>query len=413
MKKAVKWFLYAISILAMVGYGVYEVVKPLRLDLIMLTPQDVAVTFRETGTVVAAEKRDVYTQAALTILSVRVSEGDIVSSGEVLVTLDTTPLLQQLSSIEAQIANVDSSRSSQMRTLKDRAAQQQLALAEARRLLSVASAEFERVNTLYATGGASKAELDAAKNQVSALSSTIQQIEKDLSQLRSQMESGDSETDQLFVSQIQVLQTQADAIRSDLKKAEVIAPIDGIVANIDCKVGQPAMPQMPLLQILGKGEKQVEVFILAEDVKDIRNDMEVQILQEGRSSDMLFTGKVMTIAPSAEERFSNLGLVEKRVKVVLTASELSDMVEGSDVEVTFTTQTEKQVLVVPKTAVFKQDGADTIWVVSDGKAVQKPVETGLETDLEYVITSGLSEGDRIVRSPNVEGLTVGKNIVAK
>jgi len=336
-----------------------------------------------------------------------------VKAGDVLVKMDTDPLTRQIASLDAQIASVDSSRGSAVRTLMDRIAQQDVALAEARRQLVFAETERTRLGKLYESGNASRSEVDAAQNASDALKSQILLIQKDLTQLRGQAAGKDSETDKVYESQAAVLRTQADALRADLEKAVVKAPVAGIVTSLAAKEGQPALPQIPLLTLLEPGEKKVEVFVLAEDVIDLRLGMPVALLQEGRSRDISLSGTVKAIAPSAVERLSSLGLSEKRVKVTLSAEGLDALVEGSDVEATFTTFEEKQVLAVPKTAVFKQDGKDAIWLARDGKASLLPVKTGLETDLDYVITEGLKNGDILVSNPNVAGLTEGKRLTAK
>jgi len=413
MKKAVKWTLILLTILSMAGYMVYEVVKPLPVALMTLSPADVSVEFRETGTVAASGTRSVFPEVSLLIASVKVEEGDMVKAGDVLVEMDTDPLTRQIASLDAQIASVDSSRGSAVRTLMDRIAQQDVALAEARRQLVFAETERTRLGKLYESGNASRSEVDAAQNASDALKSQILLIQKDLTQLRGQAAGKDSETDKVYESQAAVLRTQADALRADLEKAVVKAPVAGIVTSLAAKEGQPALPQIPLLTLLEPGEKKVEVFVLAEDVIDLRLGMPVALLQEGRSRDISLSGTVKAIAPSAVERLSSLGLSEKRVKVTLSAEGLDALVEGSDVEATFTTFEEKQVLAVPKTAVFKQDGKDAIWLARDGKASLQPVKTGLETDLDYVITEGLKNGDILVSNPNVAGLTEGKRLTAK
>jgi len=413
MKKAVKWTLILLTILSMAGYMVYEVVKPLPVALMTLSPADVSVEFRETGTVAASGTRSVFPEVSLLIASVKVEEGDMVKAGDVLVKMDTDPLTRQIASLDAQIASVDSSRGSAVRTLMDRIAQQDVALAEARRQLVFAETERTRLGKLYESGNASRSEVDAAQNASDALKSQILLIQKDLTQLRGQAAGKDSETDKVYESQAAVLRTQADALRADLEKAVVKAPVAGIVTSLAAKEGQPALPQIPLLTLLEPGEKKVEVFVLAEDVIDLRLGMPVALLQEGRSRDISLSGTVKAIAPSAVERLSSLGLSEKRVKVTLSAEGLDALVEGSDVEATFTTFEEKQVLAVPKTAVFKQDGKDAIWLARDGKASLQPVKTGLETDLDYVITEGLKNGDILVSNPNVAGLTEGKRLTAK
>ena len=431
MKKALKWTLTILLLLAVAAYAWWDATRPLQAELVTLAPTDVAVTFQETGTVAAAGKRDIYPETVLMIRRVAVAEGDAVSAGDVLAELDATPLTRQLEALDAQIAGVDSSRDSALRTLKDRVAQQEIALVEARRQLAVAQAEQARTATLYKTQGATQMEMDAADNAVAALESGIRTIEKDLAQLRAQAGRKDSETDRVYASQVTVLRTQADAIRADLEKAVVKAPVSGIVAELFGKEGQTASPQVPLCRLLEGGERKVEVFVLAEDVAELKIGMPVQLVQEGRSADVTLAGVVKAVAPSAVERLSSLGLAEKRVKITLTAPGLDRLVEGSDIDVTFTTREEKGVIAVPKTAVFQREMAtsggtasgtseespkespDAVWVVRDGLAVVQPVTCGLETDLDRIVLTGLSAGDILILEPNIDGLKAGVKVIAK
>lgn len=428
MKKAIKWTLGILMLLAVAAYAWWDATRPLQAELLTLAPADVADTFRETGTVAAAGKRDVYPETTLTIRRITVAEGDSVSAGDVLAELDATPLTRQLDALDAQIASVDSSRDSALRALKDRIAQQEIALTEAQRQLAVARKEQSRTATLYKTQGATQTEMDAADNAVAALEGSIRAIEKDLALLRSQASRKDSETDRVYASQAEVLRTQADAIRADLGKAVVKAPVSGVVAELFGKEGQTASPQAPLCRLLEGGARKVEAFVLAEDVSGLTVGMPVTLLQEGRVSDRTFAGSIKAIAPSAVERLSSLGLAEKRVKITLSAEGLDGLVEGSDVDVTFTTREEKGVIAVPKTAVFQRDtpaagnaaagsrpgkDQDAVWVVRNGLATVQPVTCGLETDLERVILTGLAAGDILIREPNIDGLKEGVQVVAK
>ena len=410
MKKVIKWTLYILILLGALGYGYWEMTKPLPVSLLELKPTDIAISFRETGTVAASGFRDIYAETALTILDVRVKEEDVVQPGDMLVLLDTEPLWQQLVSLEAQITGVDASRDSALRSLKDRVAQQKTALEETGRQLAVAQSELSRVQQLFTTGGATQAELDAADNTVSSLEGAIRQMKQELSQLQAQTVQKDSETDRVYQSQADVLRTQADVIRSEMEKAEVLSPLSGVVTRVFAHPGQPVSPMSPLLQIMEDGTRRIDVFVRAEDLSEIKTGMIVEAVRENRAADIRFDATVRRIASSAEERISSLGLVEKRVKVALEADGLDAIVEGTDVDVVFTTHRESGVLTVPKTAVFKQGDKDAVWLSRDGVAFMQFITTGLEGELDLVVTDGLSSGDLLVKDPNVEGLTEGKRL---
>ena len=51
---------------------------------------------------------------------------------------------------------------------------------------------------------------------------------------------------------------------------------------------------------------------------------------------------------------------------------------------------------VPQYAVMDLQGKNLIYVVKDGKAVSKTVEILNQTDREYIIASGLEEGEVLI-----------------
>ncbi len=410
MKKAIKWTIFILLVLGAAGYGYWEMSRPLQVSLLALTPGALSVSFRETGTIAAAGFQDVHSETALTIREVHVEEGQHVTAGDALLQLDPEPLTRQLALIEAQIASVDSSRDAELRSLKDLIAQQEIELAETKRRLSVAQTEQARVKQLHDIQSATLVELEQADNAVLALNNAVSQLEKALSQLRTQAGKSDSETDRVFQAQGDVLRTQAETLRAELEKAVVTAPASGIVTEIHVKAGQPAAPSLPLLRIMTDGPRHIAVFVRAEDLMDIHVGMTVEVIREGRLEDRRFPAEIREIAPTAEERLSPLGLVEKRVKVELTADNLDDFVAGTDVDVVFTTHQESGVIVIPKAALFSDGNRDAVWVADNGTATLQHVETGLEGALDVVVTEGLSAGDWLVRDPNVAGLVAGKRL---
>lgn len=64
------------------------------------------------------------------------------------------------------------------------------------------------------------------------------------------------------------------------------------------------------------------------------------------------------------------------------------------------------VLQVPLTALFRDGGGWAVFVVADGRAQIRPVETGRRTDLAVAIATGLAEGETVIRYPN-SGIEAG------
>jgi RND family efflux transporter MFP subunit len=56
----------------------------------------------------------------------------------------------------------------------------------------------------------------------------------------------------------------------------------------------------------------------------------------------------------------------------------------------------KDVLAVASEAVLLKDGKNVVYIVQDGKAVEREVKVGLDTGSEVEILEGLKEGDTII-----------------
>ena len=74
-----------------------------------------------------------------------------------------------------------------------------------------------------------------------------------------------------------------------------------------------------------------------------------------------------------------------------------------EMRVTFALGARYNVLLVPGSAVIGAQGNEAVFVVEDGKAVRRAIETGVTSQGNVEIVSGLAEGDQVV--------TVGNNLL--
>lgn len=73
----------------------------------------------------------------------------------------------------------------------------------------------------------------------------------------------------------------------------------------------------------------------------------------------------------------------------------------------------RQVIAVPQTAVLQGNQGRYVWIVgADGKAAQRPVETGAWVDQDWIIRSGLKVGDTVIVD-NLMRLTPGTAVAAQ
>ena len=75
--------------------------------------------------------------------------------------------------------------------------------------------------------------------------------------------------------------------------------------------------------------------------------------------------------------------------------------DGMYIKLNLETEHIDNAMIVPSAALDTYLGDDVVYVVEDGAAVRKTVETGSSNDTETVILSGLDEGELVITAGNV------------
>ena len=180
------------------------------------------------------------------------------------------------------------------------------------------------------------------------------------------------------------------------------------------KPGELAQLQSPVVTIINKDRLQIESYVLTDDVIYLHVGDKVNIRQETNSEDLTGTGVISEISAYATEQRSGLGLDEKKVKVTVSIQDKGtlNISANYDVLLDFVLKEMKDVITIPKSAIFhSKDGKDAVFVVKNGKAVIQEVTVAYESNSKYVIEEGLTEGDEVIKDPNMEGLK--ENVAVK
>ncbi|NLY43950.1 MAG: efflux RND transporter periplasmic adaptor subunit [Clostridiaceae bacterium] len=467
MKKSVK-LTAAIIIAAVVAiFAIYSAMQPLTAEVIEVKPQTVAQQFKEEGIVAASDEYTVYSLVGGEVLRVNVEEGQSVTKGDVLVVIDVSDMEHQLERLRAERKSLEGQEKKTYQDIQQQLgqlrgqldsiigqerqsftennqaqAQKQLEIEEIKRQLSQRKEEYEKIKILHESGAVSEKELEDARGVVKQLENMLAQQETALALLKeqadpssglgqyyeglknalqvqvdvlerelAQIQSGSAGTKQYFEGMIEAVDAQIRQVEAQISNSKIIAPASGIIQQIDIKEGMVITPQTRILTIDGTEDYDIKVYLLAEDVINVQEGMTVDIIQERKDQDYYFTGVVKSIAPSAVERVSALGLIERRVEVTVKPGEgKPELRPGYALDVQFTVLKQENKLAVPKTALFPYDDGDALWVVRVGRAKVQKVIKGMETDNLVVVEEGLQSGDKVVKNPQLEGIEEGKKI---
>jgi len=409
VKKRVKLILWSSGVLAVISYALFIYFQPVAAPLLELRPQDVEISFTETGTVTSAVEQEMFGLIGGIVRTLPVRQGTVVNEGDLLVALDTRELKLRLKEAEGRIKSAQGQKDIALREPSPaHIEQQRLAIEQAADLVKRAEAEYERLNNNQAEPTPEKLKAQNAmfdaENLLARQKSALELLQDELA--------APPGTRQQFDGLLQSLQAQKELLEYQIKNSSVYAPFAGTIRDLFVKEGAVLAPGTPLLSLFQPGNYQVEAYLLSGDMERVEPGMEVSVTYSGSLRDHHFPGKVYSVAPAAVESISALGLVERRVKVtVALEGNLAILRPGYEVDVKLVTHREEGKLAVPTTAIFTDNGIYTVWVVHNGRAALRPVKKGLETGELVVIEEGLAPGEQVIRNPRLAGLAEGKRVV--
>jgi HlyD family secretion protein len=149
---------------------------------------------------------------------------------------------------------------------------------------------------------------------------------------------------------------------------------------------------------------EVEVDVLSADAVRLREGMAVELLRWGGTPPL--AGRVRRVEPGGFTKFSALGVEEQRVWVIVEIAspreEWAGLGESYRVNARFILREAADVLRVPSSAVFRDDGNPAVFRIDGSRARLTQIQTGFEGEGWIQVAGGLDEGDRVVLHPDRE-----------
>ena len=303
------------------------------------------------GTVRATETAQVSAQTMGNVISVNVHEGDAVTQGQVLATIDPAQTQAGLDRAHAALA----------------AAQHELAAAQTER--SLTESTLKRYDTLYQRKSVSPQEYDEVKARYEGAVAR-------------------SEAAQAGAAQAKAAVAQA---QTAFGYTELRAPFNGIVTERKVDPGALAAPGMPLFTVEAVGRYRLEATIDEASLHVVNMGATVPVSVDAYPDHHL-SGKVVQIVPAADPSTRTF-----LVKIELP----SDAVLRSGLfgRANFS-RGERDALVIPKAAVVDRGALKGVYVVgSDQVASLRYVTLGGSVGDQLEVLSGLSAKEAIVLSP--------------
>lgn len=409
MKKLYKWILWILIGIIIAFTAFLQLNKKIAVAVYEAKLSNLDHSIEETGTVVGSDTITLSSEIGGRVLS-SIKENTRVSRGDLLISLDTSDIEHKISELEANLQSVRGQKKMSDPTLyRSMVEAKQLEIEASRIELADLEKKIEDAQNLYDSGALAKQELDSlilAKDRLT-LKKEAQDKELSLIYEQSKPKAG---TDQMYAGQEKAIEENIEQLKEHRSKAKIFSPIDGVISKVSVKSGEFAPPISPLVTVTDSDDLRIESRVLVDDVIYLHIGDKVDITQKTNSHDLHGTGRIIDISSFADSTVSGLGLNEKKVKVRVFIENKGDLIlsENYDVTLNFILKEMKDVIAVPKSAVFSiEDDKDAVLLMKEGKAAMQEVVVSYETGSDFVISEGLSEGDLVIKDPNIEGLKEG------
>lgn len=367
--------------------------KATQVDLEAIEKRELVEVVSASGTIQPKISVDISSDITGKIVDVLVSEGDRVEAGDLLLRIDPTQFRETRRSAKAQYESA-------------RARYREM---EAR--LEQAELEWDRIGQLHEKGDVSQRDYEGARVSYKVAGTQVESSQRSVEQAEAYLEQ----------------------MRDRFSKTEIKAPMSGIVVRRNAEVGEIAMEGTFSIQVLmviaDLSVMEVEVDVDETEIPQVRlsqsADVEIDAFPDGE-----FLGLVTEIANSPKQNQGGSGGVDFKVVVTLDG-DYSGLRPGLSATAKITTAARDSALAIPIQALTlrtkkaleadrKKNGArikqagledeefeyeedkkelEGVFIMAEGRAIFRPVETGIAGEKHFELISGIEAGDIVITGP--------------
>jgi len=346
----------------------------------------------------------------------------------------------ELRAINAQAVQSDRAFANQTQAIEEQSRIQQVLIDQHQSELSRIQENFTRVQSLYQSGVATRTEFDAASASLTAAETQLEaaqgqmtliatgagqssaehfegiraSINAQISGINQQLE---QDTTSAAKAQLEALieieEIRMQQLQREIENTTITAPAEGVITTLQAQNTNFISAAAPVAEITVAGSLSVEAYVSTQDIGSINIGDTVGLTLRQRVGDINFTGRITEIDSAAVVRFTALGVEERKVSVRIEPNipPGTPMGIGYALDVTFYIFREEGRIIVPRTAIFRDEGVEMVWAVLDGNTVEAViVETGIELRTDVIIERGLGLGDLVVNDANNPDLSDGVRV---
>ena len=270
----------------------------------------------------------------------------------------------------------------------------------------LAENEYQRLKKLIAKKVIAQSQVDKAEQAYLASRERLQALENQVALIGPQREQLSAARDMAVVMYQQA--------QLDLERSTISAPFDGWILDKSVEVGQHVNVGQQLGSIYHSGELDIEVNLSVKDFKWLPADMgettpiAADIVFQDSGQEHVWSGHVARAKAEMDEKTRTLPLVIE-VDDAAVAGQINNgfrLRPGMFVTVKIKGRKVADAFVLPRHVVYP---GDIVYTVADNQIKIKEIDVLRSYKDSVIVAGGLSEGDRIVKTPlpgAVDGMRV-------
>jgi membrane fusion protein (multidrug efflux system) len=192
-------------------------------------------------------------------------------------------------------------------------------------------------------------------------------------------------------ARLALAKTELNLARQNLQDYRIISPIEGVVNLKIASLGEHVnvAPKDEILTIVQMDPLELEFFVPENWAGRIRQGIQIQFSVKAFTGEK-YSATLQFISPTADPATRN-------VKMKAMAPNPNHRLKpGFFAEVTLSAGSNPHGIAIPESAFFSQEGKMFAFVVREGVALRREVETGTRFDGKVEVVKGIQRGEQVV-----------------
>ncbi|MBI2947636.1 MAG: efflux RND transporter periplasmic adaptor subunit [Verrucomicrobia bacterium] len=328
------------------------------------------------GSLAALDRATLSTKVSGRLQTMAVDLGSVVQQGELIAQIEARDYQLQLQQTEALLNQARvrlgllADGTNDVTDLEKTSTVRQM-----RALLDEAKANRDRVRKLSQQGILSESELETTE---AAYKVAMSRYDDSLFEVRNR---------QALLAQ---RKAELEIARQQLTDTVTRAPFDGVIQERRANAGEILNSGTPLVTLVRMNPLRLRLEVPEREAANIRVAQKVRLKVEGNTN--VYTGEIKRLSPAIEE-------LTRMLWVEADVANPGELRPGSFTKADIVTDSTSRGILVPVNALSSFAGVEKVFVVRDGKAVERLITTGRRVGDSIEIVSGLEVGDIVVIDP--------------